>query len=202
MSSDETTRGMPGPSTAGQSSLTVAPECFSQLIQAIESSQARMEEKFARFQSEVRQGQEEAATKALKRARFEKPYSFRRKGNEAQALFNAKVDETLAQAESDAASVAGPSAAPALQRVVEALRKGRALIDERQKLIRLADRSEHGWGMVDEYTADDLAEDSEDEKRIEKAERAAERKAGKKRKRRTADAYHQPGCVGVNRAAP
>ena len=58
----------------------------------------------------------------------------------------------------------------AVQRVKEAIKKGRSLLDERQKLIRLADRSEHGWGVVDEYTADDLAEDSDDEKRIEKAE--------------------------------
>ena len=71
--SEETRRGMPGPSAAGQSSLTVAPECFAQLIQVIEYSQALMEEKFSWFHSEVRQGQEEAATKALKRARFEKP---------------------------------------------------------------------------------------------------------------------------------
>ena len=84
MSSDETTRGVSGPSTVGQSSFTVARESFSQLIQAIGSSQARMEEKFSHFQSEVQQGQEEAATKALNRARFEKPYTYKRKGNEAQ----------------------------------------------------------------------------------------------------------------------
>ena len=36
--------------------------------------------------------------------------------------------------------------------------------------------------MVAEYTADELAEDSEDEKRIEKAEKAAERKAVKRKR--------------------
>ena len=39
-------------------------------------------------------------------------------------------------------------------------------IKERQKLIRVADRSELGWGVVKEYVADDLAYDSSDEKRI------------------------------------
>ena len=77
----------------------------------------------------------------------------------------------------------GPTPAPAVQRIKEAIKKGRLLLDERQKLIRLADCSEHEWGVVDEYTADDLAEDSDDEKRIEKAERAAERKAEKRRKK-------------------
>ena len=47
-------------------------------------------------------------------------------------------------------------------------------------MIRLADRSNHGWGVVDEYTADD----SDDEKRIERAEKAAEKKAEKRRKKR------------------
>ena len=61
------------------------------------------------------------------------------------------------------------------------------MIDEWQKLIRLADSSEHGWGMVEEYMVDDLAENSHDEKRIEKAERAAELKAAKRRKKRSAN---------------
>ena len=114
---------------------------------------------------------------------------FKRKGNEAQALFNAKVDEALAQADSDIADIAsGPVESPAIRRARDSIQKGRAIIEERQKLIRLADRSEHGWMMVDKYTADDLADGSEDEKKIEKAERAAERKVGKRRKKRTAEA--------------
>ena len=43
---------------------------------------------------------------------------------------------------------------------------------ERQKLIKLADRSEFRWGVVAEYTADELADNSDDEKRIEKTEKA------------------------------
>ena len=58
---------------------------------------------------------------------------------------------------------------PAIRRARDSIQKGRAIIEERQKLIRLADRSEHCWMMVDEYTADDLADGSEDEKKIERA---------------------------------
>ncbi|XP_038071245.1 uncharacterized protein LOC119740116 [Patiria miniata] len=54
---------------------------------------------------------------------------------------------------------------------------------ERQKLIRLADRSELGWGVVKEYVADTLAEDSSDEKRIKKAEKAAAAKKPAPKKR-------------------
>lgn len=73
---------------------------------------------------------------------------------------------------------------PALQRAQEALEKGAWLLSERQKLIKIADRSANGWGVVAEYTADELADDSEGEKRIEKAEKAAERKAGLKKCKR------------------
>ena len=51
--------------------------------------------------------------------------------------------------------------------------------------------------MVDEYTADDLADGSENEKKIEKAERAAERNLGKRLKKRTAEA-----AVGKLRIIP
>ena len=188
MSVDEAAGGTAGPSMSGRSISSISSDHFVQIMQAIEASQARMDEKFVRFQAEVRQGQEEAAAKALKRAKYEKPYTYRQKGNEAQAIFNAKVDEALAQTESDLADVpSSPASTSAIHRVLESVQKGRALLEERQKLIRLADRSEHGWGMVDEYMADDLAEDSEDEKKIEKAERAAERKASKQRRKRPAE---------------
>ena len=80
-------------------------------------------------------GQEEAATKALKRVRHKKPYEFRRKGNEEQATFNSRVDETMAETLTEQAD-AGTS--PALERAQTALSKGRRLIEEHQKLIKTA----------------------------------------------------------------
>ena len=72
---------------------------------------------------------------------------------------------------------------PSLQRAHEALEKGARLLAERQKLVKIADRSANGWGVVVEYTADELADDSNDEKCLEKAaEKAAERKAGLNRR--------------------
>ena len=118
---------------------------FAQLLEAINSSQTRMEERFEEFRAEVRQGQEDAAAKALKRAKFEKPYTYKRKGNEEQATFNAKLDEKIAEAEVELAE-AGPSTSPALQRARDVLKQGRQLLAERQKLIKIAGRSEHGWG--------------------------------------------------------
>ena len=44
-------------------------------------------------------------------------------------------------------------------------------IDKQNKLIRLADKSEVGWLMVNEYVTDDLASDSGDDAKIRKAEK-------------------------------
>ena len=43
-------------------------------------------------------------------------------------------------------------------------------------MIKLADRSEAGWLVVEEYESDELAEDSEDDKKIRRAEDKAARK--------------------------
>ena len=88
--------------------------------------------------------------------------------------FSSKVDETLAQAECGIADISStPAIATAIQCILEAVQKGRAMKEEQQNLIRLADHSEHGWGVVEEYIVDDLAEDLEDEKQTKKAKRAA-----------------------------
>ena len=153
--------GGEGPSTA------VSDDQFAQLMAAIHASQERIEYKFAEFRAEMKQGQEDAAAKALKRVRHDKPYAFRRKGNEEQASFNEKVEEVVAEAQAELSDV---RSSPALERAQESLAQGIKLLAERQKLIKIADRSEYGWGVVTEYTADELADGSDDEKRLEKAE--------------------------------
>ncbi len=104
----------------------VTPDQFTQLMSAINASETRMGERFTKFQTEVRQGQENIAAKVLKRVRHVKPYTFKRKGNEEQAGFNATVDETLAEAEGEMAAI-GPTTAtaPALQRALETIKNGR-----------------------------------------------------------------------------
>lgn len=65
---------------------------------------------------------------------------------------------------------------------MKVIEEGLPLIEEKQKMIKLADRSETGWLMDAEYQEDKFAEDSDDEKRIEKTEQSVERKLLKKRK--------------------
>ena len=165
-----------GPS---RSRAAISTDQFATLMAKISRSNVQVATQLTEFKDEVRLGQEEAASKVLKRARHDKPYQYKRKGNEEQATFNTRVDEALAEAQLD---LPGAETSPALGRVHKAVDKGKRLIAERQKLIRIADRSELGWNVVVEYTTDELAEDSEDEKRLEKAEHTAE-KAAKRRKK-------------------
>ena len=131
-------------------------------------------------------GQEEAASKLARSSRRD-PYSFRRKGNENQYRFCEDVEERL---ETTSAAIARAERGAGREALARAKAKeGMELLTHRKKLIKLADRSEVGWAVVEEYVDDDLADDSDDERRMEKAERAAERKvAAKRRKEREAGA--------------
>ena len=127
---------------------------------------------------DMKEAQEEAATKAANRVRRDKPYEYKKKAHKEQASFNEKVQEAVGEAR-DALETATDS--PAVQRAKTALQHGSALMAERKKIIKIADRSANGWSVVAEYTADELAADSDDEKRLEKA---AERTAGLKKRKR------------------
>ena len=53
---------------------------------------------------------------------------------------------------------------------MSALEEGEKLIVERQKHIRIADRSDNGWATVEEYLEDEFAANSDDEKRLLRAD--------------------------------
>ena len=83
--------------TGGEGPLTaVSDDQFTQLIAAIHASQERIDYNFVEFRAEMKQGQEDAAAKALK---------FRRKGNEEQATFNEKVEEVVAEVQAELSDV-------------------------------------------------------------------------------------------------
>jgi hypothetical protein len=54
----------------------------------------------------------------------------------------------------------------ATEKANSAVEEGEKLIDNRQKLIRIADRSKHGWVTVEEYEDNELAENSDEEKKL------------------------------------
>ena len=120
------------------------------------------------LQSNLRQQQDELASQFASAQEVESPV-FKKKGNEQQFKFNQKVLK------------ANNKAAKALEcgnlaKVKECLTEGTVLLANRQKLIKLADKSEYGWATIQEYVDDELADNEADAKKIKKAEkRAAER---------------------------
>lgn len=65
---------------------TILSDQFAQLKGALHTTQVRLDDKLE-FRAEVKKSQEEAATKAVKRARHEKHYTFRKKRNEGASPF-------------------------------------------------------------------------------------------------------------------
>ena len=120
---------------------------------------------------ELSSEREAADDRLLKKMRLTKGIEFKRKGNEKQHVFNEEVKDKI-----ESATKALCSTPPAVDRAKEALKEGEKLLTARQKLIRIADRSEYGWSTVAEYEEDELADGSDDEKRLYKAELQAGRK--------------------------
>ena len=60
-----------------------------------------------------------------------------------------------------------------ISKAKEELNEGISLINNRQKIIKLADKSEFGGATVQEYVADDLADNDADASKIKKAEKRA-----------------------------
>ena len=143
----------------------------------------------------IRRGQEEAAKRSKRFGRKEN-YSFKRKGNELQHKFNDRVADKVAAAAAAISKVETTSSSSKvlLDRAAKELEEGTVLIVHRQKVIKLADRSEAGWAVVEEYKGDDLANNSEDEQRMERAEGKAEKKLAKKRKLKEAKAKDDFGA--------
>ena len=133
-------------------------------------------------QEAMRSAQEEASQKLARFSGRRDPYTFRRKGNENQFHFNQDVEDAFAEVSTGLQKVNAERGKLGLQKAMSAAQEGMSLIARRQKLLKLADRSEWGWAVVDEYVEDDLADVSGDEKRMERAELAAGRKIARKRK--------------------
>ena len=112
------------------------------------------------------------------------------KSHEKQHKPNSKIDEALYEAEFELDAVPSVPATPSTVKRARDVLRGRKLLAERQKLIKIADRTDLGCAVVSKYTAEELADGSEDEKCLEKAEKEAERKAS--RRKRNVDNRQRP----------
>lgn len=110
----------------------------------------------------------ESQMNELKRMRFTEPRSFKKKGPQ-QYKHNEKVKAAVTEAKE--AILAHKQDA-----CITKLDEGIELIDGRQKLILMADRSEYGWKTVGECLDNELADNDDDAKKMKKAEKEAQRK--------------------------
>ena len=110
-------------------------------------------------------------------------YKFKKKGNEEQSKHNNKLITKLQEADKTLAdeNLTEDSITECRNKIAE----GITLVKHRQKLIRMADSHEAGWRVVQEYEANPLADDSDDEKKIQKAQYRAERKIKAEKAKRT-----------------
>ncbi|XP_072051521.1 uncharacterized protein [Amphiura filiformis] len=111
-------------------------------------------------------------TEESERSFAKKEVKWKREGNKRQFEFNQSILELIEE------SIEKPIEAD------QSLRKALGLLRDRQKLIKLAEQSEHGWTTVAEYETNELAEDEDDEKRIMRAEARAGRKIKQKQQAR------------------
>ena len=131
-------------------------------------------EDFASTQSGLIPKNVDADRNTRKLQREAEARKLKKKGNNKQFLFNAEILDELDELDVITEELHSEDTDSALKTTK---RVGK-FIQKRQKLIKLADKSEAGWLAVDEYESDELADDSADEKRIKKAQ---EKAAGKKK---------------------
>ena len=163
-----------GPSTSS-GALALSAGQLAEVLRAVKDG---MREEMSSLKRELAGDREAADERLLKKMRLEKSPIFKKKTHEKQFKFNEEVSCKDCLSETP----------PAVEKAKTLLEEGAKLVSERQKLIRMADRSEHGWVTVEEYLEDELAENSDDEKRMQKAEyragrklKAAAAKTGKKK---------------------
>ena len=109
------------------------------------------------------------ATEIQKLSRVAEAEKLKFAGNKDQFIFNSELCGTLDE-------VSDLLAAKQTEKAEEKVAELSKNLKRRQKIIKLADKSEAGWLAVKEYQTEELASDSEDEKRIRKAQERALKK--------------------------
>ncbi|KAK3085931.1 hypothetical protein FSP39_010930 [Pinctada imbricata] len=117
-------------------------------------------------------------------------YKFKRHGNEAQYRGNVQVLSKLKEADNhlDSNNITFENVTSARDKIQEGIN----LLNDREKLIKIADSSPMGWKVVTEYQANPIADNSDDEKKIHKAQTRAEKKAKEAHIARRARALPHP----------
>ena len=143
-----------------------------ELVEILARSQEKVSEKVDSKLDDLKRSisadQAECVQSVVRKVKQEQSLKWKKVGNEKQFRFNESVEALF---ESAIAAIDNNK----LDKAKKELQEGKNLIQERQKLNKLAERSDFGWATVSAYLTDDLADTPEDEKRISKAEKTAKK---------------------------
>ena len=152
----------------GSSSLSA--EQLSEVLSAVKDC---VRDEMQSLKRERVEEKEAAEDRLVKKAKLEKGPILKKKTHEKQFEFNSSVMDKLEDAET---SLEKAPECPPVVKAREAIKEGNKLLKFRQKLIRIADRSEYGWATVEEYLEDELADGEDDEKIIQRSDFRAGKK--------------------------
>ena len=160
-------------------------ESVKSLAEEQKQNKTEMKSRLDQLEKDVSTNNEQNTQRVVKRLKRARAYEFRRKGNEKQFEFNDEVKDRLEAAVTHIAKLPKETQEiPSLVSATEELQEGIKALHTRQKLVRLADRSDLGWAVVDAYESDELASDDEDAKRMKEATKAADQKDQKVKKKK------------------
>ena len=124
---------------------------------------------------------------------------FNQKGHEVQFKFNLSV---LEKAEDLEAAIKKGRKTKLQETQLQEVGELKKMLEKRNKLIKIADRSELGWKTVREYESDEIADDSADEKRLKAAEKAAAAKDRHDKAQKEKSGKVQSKMVAAPRVTP
>ena len=141
------------------------------------------------FKRELLENQETSNLKLAKRLKTSEGPEFKKKGNKIQYNFNNSIKDKISAAIEDVETVCdrlneGSPEEDLLRKAKAELAEGNIELEQRNKLIVIADQSEAGWAVVEEYQSNIVADDEEDDKKIRRAEMAAIRKQKAKKEKK------------------
>ena len=182
-------------------SMDVQVAIASEVKKAVDASQGQlltnmqilMDSNFKTFKSSIENTQKELSTTQISKIEENLfgTYTFIRHGNEAQYRGNIKVMSKLREADDNLQST--NLTMDNVKKARGNIAEGIELLNERQKLIKIADSSPLDWKVVAEYESNPIADDSDDEKKILKAQSRAEKKVKDSRKPRDQGRPHPYG---------
>ena len=157
-------------------------DMLSKMEEVISSKLNAFDQRMERTQREISQSQ----TSVIQTQLTSDNYSFRKKGNEEQHKVNSQVLEKMKETDGYLRETSRDSTGEAsLMADGKISSESIDILSHRQTLVKLADGSEHGWKVIQEYEAHPLAEDSDDEKKIYRAQLKADLKVKQERRSRS-----------------